>query len=547
MSIRSIPVTTCLAMTLVMGLLQPTAAKAQFQLNISPFGSSSQHNRDDSPGQRGPYQDLGGINRSPSNDDHPPKRSPVNFDLFFNPRVIGPGSSRPRRLSEREQLEAQLKTASPEEFVPLYEAWQSKQFGQQLNLQFVGAVPSAAQVAGALRRFPQKRAGVVYIVALEDELQLVVLPPASQSFVQRSAPLIASAGPSTGLLAQTSRPKVIRKVQGKVDRDRLLKVAQEFRRQVSDPTQIFTQSYLESAQQLYGWLIAPIEAELRAHHIDTLLFSMDGGLRTIPMAALHDGQQFLVEKYEVALIPSFGLTDARPSNLKNRTLLAMGISEETQGLSSLPAVPVELSVLTHHFWQGQSQATINEDTTLTNLKAFNRQQRHGIIHLATHAEFKPGQVDNSFIQFWNRRLTLDQLRPLSQELQWGAFPSVELLVLSACKTALNSKEAELGFAGSAIAAGVPATMASLWNVSDEGTLGLMTNFYQHLRRGPTKTEAIRQAQLAMLRGEVKIGAGHLHLSENVQVDLPDALAKRGDRMFNHPYFWSGYTVIGNWH
>ncbi|NES73548.1 MAG: CHAT domain-containing protein, partial [Okeania sp. SIO2D1] len=161
------------------------------------------------------------------------------------------------------------------------------------------------------------------------------------------------------------------------------------------------------------------------------------------------------------------------------------------------------------------------------------------VHLATHGEFNPGQVSNSYIQLWDRKLALDELRTLG----WND-PPVELLVLSACRTALGNREAELGFAGLAVAAGVKSALGSLWTVSDAGTLGLMTNFYQQLQTAPIKAEALRQAQLSMARGEVYLENGQL-ISGERQIPLPEVLADVGDKDLSHPYYWSGFTMIGN--
>jgi CHAT domain-containing protein len=125
-------------------------------------------------------------------------------------------------------------------------------------------------------------------------------------------------------------------------------------------------------------------------------------------------------------------------------------------------------------------------------------------------------------------------------------PQVELLVLSACTTAVGDEQAELGFAGLAVHAGVKSALASLWYVSDVGTLGLMTEFYQQLRTAPIKAEALRQAQLAMLRGEVRLQDGYLVRSGNNQaLPLPSELAARGDRNLSHPYYWAAFTMIGS--
>jgi CHAT domain-containing protein len=118
------------------------------------------------------------------------------------------------------------------------------------------------------------------------------------------------------------------------------------------------------------------------------------------------------------------------------------------------------------------------------------------------------------------------------------------LVLSACRTALGSEEVELGFAGLAVQAGVKSALASLWYVSDEGTLGLMSEFYQQLTDAPTKAEALRRTQLAMLRGEVQIQGERL-LTNRGAVSLPPELSELETENFTHPYYWSAFTLVGN--
>ncbi len=184
---------------------------------------------------------------------------------------------------------------------------------------------------------------------------------------------------------------------------------------------------------------------------------------------------------------------------------------------------------------------VEQAFTINNLKSQRASQPFGIVHLATHAEFQPGAPGNSYIQFWDTKLRLNQMR----QLQWNN-PQVELLVLSACSTALGDKDAEMGFAGLAVQSGVKSALASLWNVSDEGTLALMTAFYQQLRIAPIKAEALRQAQVAMLRRQVRLEAGQLRgpgLRGGLQ--LPPNLAALGTRDFSHPYYWAAFTMIGN--
>ncbi|HEY9651904.1 MAG TPA: CHAT domain-containing protein, partial [Coleofasciculaceae cyanobacterium] len=306
--------------------------------------------------------------------------------------------------------------------------------------------------------------------------------------------------------------------------------------EITNRRKLRSTSYKESAQQLYQWIIAPLEADLQAQGIDTIAFSMDTGLRGIPLAALYDGQEFLVEKYSIGLIPSLNLTDTRYQSLKGTRILAMGASQ-FRDQQPLPAVPVELSTIVSKVWTGQS--FLNEAFTLDNLKSQRANEPFGIIHLATHGQFQAGQPSNSFIQLWNTKLRLNQLR----QLGWSN-PPVELLVLSACRTALGDEQAELGFAGLAVQAGVKSAVASLWSVSDEGTLGLMTEFYQQLSQTPIKAEALRQAQLAMLKEEVRLQGGELH-SRGENIALPPDMMNLGDRSLAHPYYWGAFTIIGS--
>jgi CHAT domain-containing protein len=203
----------------------------------------------------------------------------------------------------------------------------------------------------------------------------------------------------------------------------------------------------------------------------------------------------------------------------------------------LPAVPVELETITPKLWQGKS--FLNEAFTLDNLKSQRASEPFGIIHLATHGEFKPGLPSNSYIQLFDTQLKLNELR----QLGWNN-PPVELLVLSACRTAVGDEDAELGFAGLAVQAGVKSAVASLWYVSDEGTLGLMTEFYRQLKVAPIKAQALRDAQLAMIKGQVRLSRGHLHESGE-KLPLSPELAKLGDKSLEHPYYWAAFTMIGS--
>lgn len=396
------------------------------------------------------------------------------------------------------------------------------QYQNYLGLELFGTISSLEQTAQTLEELSNvtcSKPALLYVVSFKNRLELLLILPNHQP---------------------------VRRVISQANRQVVEKVVRDFRAAITNSARSGNK-YLSAAQQLYQWIVAPLEAELQNNQIETLIFCMDAGLRSIPLAALHNGQTFLIEEYSIALIPSFSLTDTRYRRLDNSRLLAAGISKSTQEQSSLPAVAVEVSTLTNELWQGK--ALLDEASTVDNFKAANRQERFSLIHIATHAEFKPGAVNNSYIQFWNEKLHLDQLRQLSLELEWEASPKVELLVLSACRTALGDEQAELGFTGLALQAGVKTALGSLWYVSDEGTLALMSEFYQQLKAACIKAEALRQAQLAMLKGDVRIEGGKLRTvrqGQELWVPLPPQLSSQGNLSLSHPYYWSGFTMIGNW-
>jgi filamentous hemagglutinin family protein len=298
--------------------------------------------------------------------------------------------------------------------------------------------------------------------------------------------------------------------------------------------------YIGSARQFHEWIIAPLQEELKKREINNLVFLMDVGLRSIPLAAMRDknnSDRFIIEDYSVGLMPSLTLTDTSYTSLRGSEVLGMGSANFVEK-SPLPAVPLELNAI-NQLWGGST--LFNENFTLNNLRQARRPGQR-IVHLATHGVFASGEKSNSYIQLWgNERLTLDQIR----QAGWGD-PPIDLLVLSACETALGDRESELGFAGLAVQAGVKSALASLWLVSDEGTLGLMTEFYKQLQETTTKSEALRLAQLAMLRGEVRLEGGNLVTPQGT-FPLNEELRRlgNGDRSFQHPYFWSGFTMVGN--
>ena len=326
-------------------------------------------------------------------------------------------------------------------------------------------------------------------------------------------------------------------------RKSVLTAARRFRSIVINPRRSGTKHYLAPAQQLYQWIIAPLEAEFNRQGIDNLVFLMDPGLRSLPLAALHDGKQFLIENYSIGLMPGLTLTDTRPADLKNARVLAMGTARPNpnlpaqQNLHLLPGVRVELSAILEQ-WPGEM--FLDREFTLETLKTQRQKTPAQILHLAGYADFFPGKPDQSYILLWDSLLRLTQIN----QLGWYD-PPLELLTLSSGPTGVGDNDTKFGFAGLAIQAGVKSVVAGLWNTADLGTTALMAEFYHQLRTAPIKAEALRRAQLAMLNGQIRLEKEHIQLSRQ-RIPLSSALKDSElAQDLSQPYYWAGFTTIGN--
>ena len=268
------------------------------------------------------------------------------------------------------------------------------------------------------------------------------------------------------------------------------------------------------SQQLYNWLIQPIASELDKSNTQTLVFVLDGDLRNIPMALLYDGQQYLLEKYAIALTTGLELLDPKPLERQNLKVLTAGLTEARHGYSPLEYVDDELKQIES---QVSGELLINQEFTSTELQAQIASQPFSVVHLATHGKFS-SQPEETFVLAWDKPISMDEFNSILRSRGENLSEAIELLVLSACQTAAGDKRAALGLAGVAVRAGARSTIASLWNADDESTATLMSQFYQELLNNQiTKAEALRLAQLHLLR-----------------------------EGYQHPRFWAPYVLIGNW-
>ncbi len=306
----------------------------------------------------------------------------------------------------------------------------------------------------------------------------------------------------------------LRHYKANVTQNQVEKLLDSLRGRITTPVANREEQVL--SKQVYDWLIRPAEDALTQSQIKTLVFVLDGSLRNIPMAALYDGQQYLVQKYSVALAPGLQLLSPKPLERAQLKTLTAGLSEERHGFSALTHVPQEVEQIKSEV--PSSRVLLNQEFTSTAFQNEIKSVPFPVVHLATHGQFSSNAQD-TFILTWDGRLNVKELDNLLRVRDQSQPNAIELLVLSACQTAKGDKRAALGLAGVALRAGARSTIASLWAVDDESTSVLMTQFYRELARTTlSKAESLRQAQLSLL--------------ENPR--------------YKRPHYWAAFVLIGNW-
>ncbi|MGI2902389.1 CHAT domain-containing protein [Tolypothrix sp. VBCCA 56010] len=366
---------------------------------------------------------------------------------------------------------------------------------------------SLNEIRDNLAQLPKKSV-LVYPLVLPDSLELVLVTPDS--------------------------PPIHRTVA--VKRENLNQTISAFRQALQTPSQ----NAKKPGRQLYNWLIKPIENDLKQAGTQTIIYAPDEQLRYVPLAALYDGTQWLVQRYSINHITAASLTNfnTQPES-KLRVLAAaftkgnyeVRIGNRKVAFSGLPFAAQEV----------QSLATTVPGTKTILDAAFSpaatvpQLDDYTVVHFATHAAFVTGRPENSFILFGNG----DRVN-LRDVANWS-LPRVELVVLSACETGLGgflgSGEEILGFGYQMQKTGARAAIASLWAVDDGGTETLMTAFYTLLTSSKlAKSEALRQAQIALITGKSPTSK-----QQNGSNNISPAV----DASLNHPYYWASFILIGN--
>jgi CHAT domain-containing protein len=303
-----------------------------------------------------------------------------------------------------------------------------------------------------------------------------------------------------------------------IDSQTLRQEINEFRRGLES---YFDPYNFQQAQKIYNWLIRPFVEDLERLQIKTLVFVQDGILRSIPMAALHDGKQFLIEKYALATTPSLTLTEPEDDDNQKPKALILGLTKSAvvdgQNFPALASVKNEVSAIEELI--PDSRELLNSQFTRSHLEQVLKKNDYSIVHIATHGEFGSVPEDTFLVTGDNQKLTISELESLIRN-SIKSNEEIELLMLTACQTAIGDERAALGLAGVAVQAGVKSSLASLWSINDRATAQVSASFYQNLTQtNVNKAEALRQAQLALIN--------------------------QGER-YNHPAYWAPYILVGNW-
>ncbi len=291
----------------------------------------------------------------------------------------------------------------------------------------------------------------------------------------------------------------------KMDGDNLEELVRAFRLNLQEQGEGVT----KPAQALYNKLLRPLEAELGNR---SLLIVPHGFLHYVPFAALHDGNNYLVQNRVLRYLPSASvLRYLKPSRTESiDSILVLGNPDLGDSRLDLPNAEVEARMIADML--PGNELLVRKKATKAAFKQFAPNFHY--LHIASHGQFnsdnamisrlllaKDGQEDGS--------LTVNEL--------YNVHLDADLVTLSACETGLGkvlNGDDLVGLTRGFLYAGSSSVVASLWQVDDEATSELMKRFYTNLKNGMPKRDALRQAQL------------------DTRKEFP------------HPFFWAAFFLTG---
>ncbi|NEP85933.1 MAG: tetratricopeptide repeat protein, partial [Okeania sp. SIO2C2] len=309
-------------------------------------------------------------------------------------------------------------------------------------------------------------------------------------------------------LVTRDKPTIVKKIP--IDAEEFDRLLTEYRAQLENPN---ADDYDINQEKLYDYLIRPMEAEITAYSPKRLAMIATGKLRYIPFETLFDHQtdEYLLEKYPIHYLTRISGT-RKQEEKKTKPLKVLAFGNPTPTKINLPGAEIEAKSIVEKL---SGKHLIREKATLASFKT--ESSGFPLVHLATHGCFQkegcPGVgLEENTILFANREtFNIADAALLGLE-------NTDLIVLSACQTAMKADSNGEEIAGVAYLferAGADAVIASLWNAEDGITKDIMVNFYENVKEGMTKVEALRRAKLGYVR-------------ENI-----------------HPFYWSPLILIGN--
>ena len=350
---------------------------------------------------------------------------------------------------------------------------------------------TADETAAELERLSAEtgaRSALLYVIPRKNHLHLVLIPPSGTPIVKD--------------FYDVTDPE-------------LFAVSRSFHKGI---LRMDTTQSQNAGQQLYDWIIKPYEQEMADAEIDLLLFCLGDGVKDLALPALFNNGSYLIESYAIARIPAFNLIETSYKPFKSGQLLAMGASQiQDPSIPSLPGTAQEIAVLSQSLGSAEDSSwgvtrLENRSFTQNRINQNLSKKHYTTLHMSTHAQFQPGKVEESYIQLWDQKLKLNALDTIDWEQS-----QADLIVLSACQTAIGDTNAANGFAGLALKAGVPSAIGTLWSVNDQSTTELMTSFYGALPDSRTKAQALQNAQISAIR-------------------QPSSSSTA-------PYYWAGFSLI----
>ncbi|NER94219.1 MAG: CHAT domain-containing protein [Symploca sp. SIO1B1] len=405
-------------------------------------------------------------------------------DLLLQPQ----GSAEPGQKNLKQTRQGSTET-SQKNLEQARQVMEALQVAELENFFQSACLDSTIQVDRVIEQ-KDSTAAVLYPILLEDRLEVILKLPGNETLIHY---------PST-----------------KLSRSKVESTLKSFRSNLQDSVSFFAK---EEGKIIYDWLIKPAQSDLERYNIQTLIFVLDGPLRNIPMAALYDGKQYLVENYATTLLLGLNVRDPIPLSRASMNVLATSLTEPPSGIG-------DFAVLANANPELDKIGSIGVPTTFIRDQYFTKtaleeeleRSSFDIVHLATHGQFGDNP-EETYILAADGKIPLDEFSKLFRSQDSATDRGIELLILSACRTATGNNRAVLGIAGTAIQAGARSAIASLWSLDDQSSIAFTEQFYQNLGQPEvSRAEALQQAQKAMLQ----------------------------DPQFQSPLFWAPYVLVGSW-